>query len=564
MRFNGIKSAVLNIANICLSYRFFVFGIAFSFSIYFLLTFGSIAQSYISQFGLYSCEYCFTQVNDFTKLISGKIDISFLAVSMLIFTSSLIYKSRVKIYITTLVFSTFILTSYDFFLAEKETATVSYIIENLMFNSFGSILLSAFITFNLASVNHSVNKNNVNPIIASLMPISSSFIICFFIYGFLYFIYERSPTHIDALFSEKITGRIDSNENEFGFLTTPTEINKEVKITSISDSKFKWEAGSGNYDMQLFLYSGCFLNKEIFEKQKNHLPVIIPNVSNITFDAPYPVIYFIQSDNLQVQIKNANGIFNNRKDEVISNVSQGSISLESMLNPITMLINISPIESQGLVKELKYNISIDGKKLTVTNIIPPINIDDKTKKIPCKSIHPKGKSISLNNTTYGLTSLALKFIPKGEMNFSKESKFIIDILLGSYQGKKDGKKPLLGFNNGKVKHVNLIGLEQLNIGGKKVNTSSSDTLYATGDNLNGYITNDNKIKIFGLADQLALNSKVMNLKPISFLNSKLNYFNTSVFDIIKIIFGMGISIYSLRYTMIFFRRKERIDILKKQ
>jgi hypothetical protein len=121
--------------------------------------------------------------------------------------------------------------------------------------------------------------------------------------------------------------------------------------------------------------------------------------------------------------------------------------------------------------------------------------------------------------------------------------------------------PLYGFNNGKVKHINLIGLEELKIGGRTIKASSSDLLYATGENLTGYITNENEIKIFGMADQVAFNKKIMNLKPISMLNNKLSYLNTSIFDILKIVFSMGLTIYIARYILIFFRRNKEIDIM---
>lgn len=561
MKISLIHEKIKKLPYILLSYRFFIFSTAFSLSIYFLLVFGTIAQFYISQYGLYSCEYCFTKVNEFSEIISAKIDIPLLVVSMFIFLSSLLFHTRLKIYLTILLSSTVILTSFDYTIANETTRTASYTIENLMFNCFGSIFLSAFIIFNLASIQYTINIKKVSPIFASLIPLSSSFFICFLIYGFLYLIYERSPTHIDALLSNKIIGTIESSDTEFGYLTSPQKIKDEVNVTSILNNEFKWSSGSGNYDIHVFLYSGCIINSDNFEKNKTTPTIEYPDTSSLNFKTLHPVIYYIKGQEIKAKIKKSNSINNNKEDKITSNIKDGAVIFNSILHPYTLFINISPIEDNGFTKEINYTLTINGESQSIKNIIPPIKVDDHKQKIKCSILKSKNNRIKSVNTTYGVTSLAIEFIPKGEVNFTKESNLEIDVSDGSFTMDKIKNNPLYGFNNGKVKHINLIGLEELKIGGRTIKASSSDLFYATGENLTGYITNENEIKIFGMADQVAFNNKIMNLKPISMLNNKLSYLNTSIFDILKIVFSMGLTIYMARYILIFFRRNKEIDIM---
>lgn len=98
--------------------------LSFSYSIYLLLFFGAIAQGYISSFGIYSCENCFTEVEDFTKIISNKPDIYYLVMSMIIFIFSLAFKQRIKILITTWLAAAFTITSFDVALAKENISLI--------------------------------------------------------------------------------------------------------------------------------------------------------------------------------------------------------------------------------------------------------------------------------------------------------------------------------------------------------------------------------------------------------------------------------------------------------
>ncbi|EAM9891912.1 hypothetical protein D5I31_20165, partial [Salmonella enterica] len=167
-----------------------------------------------------------------------------------------------------------------------------------------------------------------------------------------------------------------------------------------------------------------------------------------------------------------------------------------------------------------------------------------------------------NNIT-GVASIAFRFIPKGHLTLSNVPLLTINIKNGDFTKTKDSKAPLSDISNGYLKHINLIGLEELKVNNKKIDVSDSDLLYATGNNLVGFVTKNNKIKIFGTAEKLALNTKIMNLKPISTLNSKLSYFNTSLIDVLKVIFGMGVVIFISNYFVKFIKRKEEIRVLRK-
>lgn len=536
--------------------------LSFSYSIYLLLLFGAIAQGYISSFGIYSCENCFTEVEDFTKIISNKPDIYYLIMSMIIFIFSLAFKQRIKILITTWLAAAFTITAFDVALAKENISLIPYAIENLMFNSFGGFFLSLFILLNLASINYLLKNTKTSIGVASIIPLSSAFLLSFMIYGFLYLIYERSPVHIDALFNDKLLGSIHTADDEsFGFLTASKTINDEISIQSYLNNNFTWKSGDQNYDIEAYLFSDCILNSTSLDKYKQK-PIKLIDVKTLEFSSDRPVIYFIKGEKLSTSIQNSKEVNYSNKDKIRSQIEDGSAKFKSTYLPFTLMVNIAPFDEKSFLKKTDYKLTINKQENLITNTVRQYNIIHQ-KELKCRQIVPSDNRIPTENNITGVASIAFRFIPKGHLTLSNDPLLTINIKNGDFTKTKDSKAPLSDISNGYLKHINLIGLEELKVNNKKIDISDSDLLYATGNNLVGFVTKNNKIKIFGTAEKLALNTKIMNLKPISTLNSKLSYFNTSLIDILKVIFGMGVIIFISNYLIKFIKRKEEITVLRK-
>lgn len=536
--------------------------LSFSYSIYLLLLFGAIAQGYISSFGIYSCENCFTEVEDFTKIISNKPDIYYLIMSMIIFIFSLAFKQRIKILITTWLAAAFTITAFDVALAKENISLIPYAIENLMFNSFGGFFLSLFILLNLASINYLLKNTKTSIGVASIIPLSSAFLLSFMIYGFLYLIYERSPVHIDALFNDKLLGSIHTADDEsFGFLTASKTINDEISIQSYLNNNFTWKSGDQNYNIEAYLFSDCILNSTSLDKYKQK-PIKLIDVKTLEFSSDRPVIYFIKGEKLSTSIQNSKEVNYSNKDKIRSQIEDGSAKFKSTYLPFTLMVNIAPFDEKSFLKKTDYKLTINKQENLITNTVRQYNIIHQ-KELKCRQIVPSDNRIPTENNITGVASIAFRFIPKGHLTLSNDPLLTINIKNGDFTKTKDSKAPLSDISNGYLKHINLIGLEELKVNNKKIDVSDSDLLYATGNNLVGFVTKNNKIKIFGTAEKLALNTKIMNLKPISTLNSKLSYFNTSLIDILKVIFGMGVIIFISNYLIKFIKRKEEITVLRK-
>lgn len=536
--------------------------LSFSYSIYLLLLFGAIAQGYISSFGIYSCENCFTEVEDFTKIISNKPDIYYLVMSMIIFIFSLAFKQRIKILITTWLAAAFTITAFDVALAKENISLIPYAIENLMFNSFGGFFLSLFILLNLASINYLLKNTKTSIGVATFIPLSSAFLLSFMIYGFLYLIYERSPVHIDALFNDKLLGSIHTADDEsFGFLTASKTINDEISIQSYLNNNFTWKSGDQDYDVEAYLFSDCILNSTSLDKYKQK-PIKLIDVKTLEFSSDRPVIYFIKGEKLSTSIQNSKEVNYSNKDKIISQIEDGSAKFKSTYLPFTLMVNIAPFDEKSFLKKTDYKLTINKQENLITNTVRQYNIIHQ-KELKCRQIIPSDNRIPTENNITGVASIAFRFIPKGHLTLSNDPLLTINIKNGDFTKRKDSKAPLSDISNGYLKHINLIGLEELKVNNKKIDVSDSDLLYATGNNLVGFVTKNNKIKIFGTAEKLALNTKIMNLKPISTLNSKLSYFNTSLIDILKVIFGMGVIIFISNYLIKFIKRKEEITVLRK-
>ncbi|HAX5283432.1 TPA: hypothetical protein JZG76_004160 [Escherichia coli] len=559
---NNIKHHIKNTLTSINWLNFTFLFLSFSYSIYLLLIFGALAQGYISSFGIYSCENCFTEVEDFTKIISNKPDIYYLTMSMIIFIFSLAFKQRIKILITTWLAAAFTITVFDVTLAKENISLIPYTIENLMFNSFGGFFLSLFVLLNLASISYLLKNTKTSIGIATIIPLSSSFVLSFMIYGFLYLIYERSPVHIDALFNEKLLGSIHTADDEgFGFLTTSKTINDEITIQSYLNNNFTWMSGDQSYDVEAYLFSDCILNSTSLNKYKQQ-PVKLTDVKTLEFSSDRPVIYFIKGEKLSTSIQNSKEVNYSNKDKIRSQIEDGSAKFKSTYLPFTLMVNIAPFDEKSFLEKTEYKLTINKQENLITNIVQQYNIINK-KELKCRQIVTPDNRIPTKNNITGVASIAFRFIPKGHLTLSNVPLLTINIKNGDFTKTKDSKAPLSDISNGYLKHINLIGLEELKVNNKKIDVSDSDLLYATGNNLVGFVTKNNKIKIFGTAEKLALNTKIMNLKPISTLNSKLSYFNTSLIDVLKVIFGMGVVIFISNYFVKFIKRKEEIRVLRK-
>ncbi|CNH85474.1 Uncharacterised protein [Yersinia intermedia] len=558
---NHIKTR-LSIVN---PYRFLLFSICFSFSIYYLLLLGTYAQAFISSYGIYSCDNCFTEVASFTDIMSAKPIITLLITSFIIFITSVFYKERFKIYITTLISSALVLTINDTILSSEIANPIPYIIQNLMYNTFGAIFLSAFVLLNLASLNYLLKIKKANAIIISLIPITSSFIICFIIYGYLYLIYERSPTHIDALFSDKILGDIiTADRDSFGFLTTYKKIDTDIRIDSYADNTLNWHSKNQKYDINVYLFSGCIITPDSFEKLKGKInPTInLNNTLTLSFHTDKPVIYYAKGKQLNAIANNVKEINNDTFNKNSGIIKNGNIKLKSPYTPFTIYINISPLDRSSYSEKLEYTLTINKQKQVIKNNIATYKVNQQG-KMKCTPILGDKNELPKSNDILGLPSLVLEFIPKGTIDFLENDEISIKLKNGTIAKDKNTKNPFSEYSNGYLKHINAIGLEELKINNKKIDVSPVDLLYIKGSNLIGFITKDNKIKIFGTADNVALNTKIMNLKPISILNNKLSSLNTSIGEIIKLILGIGLFIFAGKYIIKFFKRDGKIDILCK-
>lgn len=547
------------IKNLC-SFKGCVFSITLTFSIYYLLVLGTYLQFYVGTYGIYSCDNCFTQVPSFPSIVSAMPDIPLLIVSFIIFISSTIHTDRWKIFITILITSTVTLTINDIIYNNSTKPIASYIIENILFNSLGSIFLAAFILFNLSSISHLINKNNANPFLSALIPISSSLFICLLAYGYLYLIYERSPAHIDAVFSNVIIGDIITSKDEsFGFLSSFQPLNTKVQVDDMGEASFNWLSKSRNYDIKFYQFSGCILNDDSFAKNKTAPTAIYKDVKSLKFKTTQPSLYFINGKDSYIHAKNITTIqsdsFKNSGE-----LKKGNVQVKNQYAPFTVFVNIVPFKEAGYIKNIDYTLSINGEENRVSNNISTYSIGQK-KDVKCKLLSNLDNSLMKKNKVLGLPSLAIEFIPKGDLDFKDESMLEINIEDGHITKDKNKNSPLDDYSNGYLKHINSIGLESLKINNKPIPVTSDDLLYASGEKLIGFVTKDNKIKIYGDANKIALNTKTMNLKPISILNNKLTSLNTSIADITKLIFGVGVFYFIGKYLTKYFKRKNKINIL---
>lgn len=65
-----------------------------------------------------------------------------------------------------------------------------------------------------------------------------------------------------------------------------------------------------------------------------------------------------------------------------------------------------------------------------------------------------------------------------------------------------------------------------------------------------------KIKIYGTADLLFVDNKMLNIRKITYLKSKLEIFGSSIFDFLKYLFSAGFIVLVGRFIYSYFSNEQ--------
>lgn len=87
----------------------------------------------------------------------------------------------------------------------------------------------------------------------------------------------------------------------------------------------------------------------------------------------------------------------------------------------------------------------------------------------------------------------------------------------------------------------------------------SEVIISSG-NLFGLVNKSKKIKIYGTADLLFVDNKILNLRKITYFQSKLAIFDSSIFDIVKYLFSLGFIAVVVRFIYSYFKNESNENL----
>ena len=108
--------------------------------------------------------------------------------------------------------------------------------------------------------------------------------------------------------------------------------------------------------------------------------------------------------------------------------------------------------------------------------------------------------------------------------------------------------------NGKLTSLHGVGISSMKINGKDLLIKPESDVIIMGGNLVGLVAKDNKIKIYGDADLLFVENKIMNLRKISVIQDKLEALNLSILDFFKYFISVGILLWIVRFVYVYFKK----------
>jgi hypothetical protein len=108
--------------------------------------------------------------------------------------------------------------------------------------------------------------------------------------------------------------------------------------------------------------------------------------------------------------------------------------------------------------------------------------------------------------------------------------------------------------NGKLTSLHGVGISSMKINGKDLLIKPESDVIIMGGNLVGLVAKHNKIKIYGDADLLFVENKIMNLRKLSVIQDKLEALNLSIIDFFKYFISIGMLLWVVRFVYIYFKK----------
>lgn len=487
--------------------------------------------------------------------------------AIVIFIASLFIKRRIHSYLAILSVIWFTLTLTDVIVSFIEhTLTLSYLLLNVIYNLAGAVFLSFFVCLSNSLIFYLHKTKGVSVFLSSMIPFIVSIIITLSLTVLVYLLYARQPVEVEIEVTEganiAYAGAKD-NEESFGFLndketTTPTYIDVMKKGEVI----YKDEKGISSAN--IFIVSGCYAMPNLLDNPPVDKNKTMLNTESIVLKQDFPMMGYIQGDTINVTPHGASQLRLTKDDKeymLASRITKSKIDFDSKNSKITAAFNFMPITKDDYSSEYTYDVIINDKKYTIINSVEPLSRLDNNKKMKC--IY---QQLSADNRTYMvkgkyLTGILMSITPDDVVVFKNSPTLTLNADFAFYKKTYPKiEKTYDDISNGKLISLRGEGLTQLMINGRVKDIRPESEVIISSGNLFGLVNKSKKIKIYGTADLLFVDNKILNLRKITYFQSKLAIFDSSIFDIVKYLFSLGFIAVVVRFIYSYFKNESNENL----
>ncbi|MEQ0263504.1 DUF1761 domain-containing protein [Klebsiella sp. CN_Kp073] len=538
----------------------FVFLFFYILSLFLILRSGVFFQYFTGAFNPGNCYECSMKIDYIKQFYFSSDTFYYFFPAIIISLAALFIKKRLQSYLSLLTIIWGALTVTDLFLSYiYQRLTLNDFILNLIYNLAGALILSFIVCVSNSIVFYLHKKKGVSIFLSCIVPFIISIILTLSLTVLIYLVYARQPVEVELDVSEGAnigySGSPD-NEDSFGFLndkltSTPTYLDVMRK------GEFVYNDKKGLSAANIFIISGCFSMPTLLEHPPVDKNKTILNATSIVLKQDFPMMGYIQGDSVQVTPHGASQLMLTKESKeymLASSISKSKIVFNTNNAKTVSAFTFLPISDHTYLDKYHYDIIVNDKKYTITNLIEPRSRLDANKKMKCEYQQLSADSYTYEVKGKYLTGILISVIPDDIIIFKNSPTITLSAEFAFYKKTYPNIEKIYDdISNGKLISLRGKGLSQIIINGKKLEIKPESDVIIYSGNLVGLVNKNKKIKIYGTADLLFVDDKMLNIRKITYLKSKLEIFGTSFSDVIKYLFSVGFIVLVGRFIYSYFR-----------
>ncbi|ELI3048523.1 DUF1761 domain-containing protein [Salmonella enterica] len=535
--------------------------LSITISLYCLLCSGVLFQYFTSALNAGNCYECSMGLDYISKNFISYYNAWYILPSLIIASTLIFSKKRLASYLLILCVAWVSLTVNDIITSYiYDRLSLNDVIINLLYNLIGAMLISLFLCMINSTIYNLYKIKRISLILCATIPLICSILISVMVTLIVYLIYAREPVYVEMELMEEANvgyeGAEDDNES-FGFLndkntSTPTFLDV-MKAGELSYNDVK-----GMSSASVFVFSGCYATPELMKHAIEDKNLVFTKIKEVKVSTGYPMMGFIDGKSIKVSPGKVSQLYLSKKENqymLAGRVSDTPIQFHTKNNAIRSAFAIMSLKDHDFERDYTYTIVINNKPYVIRNKLKPLSKKDTNKKMKCTFLQIKESQSSYDLDGMYLTGFLISFKPDDIISFKSSPTLTLKSDFSFFKKEYNKMERIYDdITNGKLTSLHGVGISSMKINGKDLLIKPESDVIIMGGNLVGLVAKDNKIKIYGDADLLFVENKIMNLRKISVIQDKLEALNLSILDFFKYFISVGILLWIVRFVYVYFKK----------